>query len=128
MESTSSDKSSQWPYTAMGGSAGSADTLLCAILAAGRLDEISTAEGAVERYLLHLGHADESGRLQSGVVFWVYPTGGKGPYEDLEDGTILKHGLLLTVEPGALVKEAAKTAEAALPATGIAHAYVGKAG
>src|SRR3984957_496469 len=121
--------SKAWPHTSatsVGASEGNADSLICAILAAERLDEISTAEDSIERYLRYQGSVDEqTGRLQSGVIFWVYPTGGKGPYECLEDGTVLKHGLLLTVERGASLREAVKRAELALPVSGIAHEHVG---
>jgi hypothetical protein len=114
-----------WPFTSAA-SAGDADaTLLCAILAAGGLDEISTAEGAVERYVRCSGHVDEeTQRLQSGVIFWVYPTGGKGPFEELGDGSVLKHGLLLTVERGALLGVVVRKAELFLPKEGIIHEHV----
>ena len=119
----------QWPYTAassVGASSGNAETLLNAILAAGRLDEISNAEDAIEEYIRATGHVDGAGRLQTGVTFWVYPTGGKGPYEETESGEILKHGLLLTVERGALLEDAVHRAESVLLATGpgIAHEHV----
>ena len=58
------------------------------------------------------------------VIFWVYPTGGKGPYEETELGEILKHGLLLTIERGAWLEDAVHRAESAVLATGIAHEYV----
>jgi hypothetical protein len=119
-----------WPYSAAastGTGAGNAETLLCAILAGGRLDEISNADGSIKHYLHGSGHADESGHLQSGVIFWVYPTGANGPYEKLGDGSILKHGLLLTVERGASVADALRRAETAFPLSGISHEHVARA-
>ena len=116
-----------WPYsaaTSVGTSNGSARPLLSAILAAGRLDEISTAEGAIESYIRTQGHVDEIGRLRSGLTFWVYPTGGKGPYEETESGEVLKHGLLVTIERGAWVDEAVRRAEEGLPETSISHLHV----
>jgi hypothetical protein len=88
------------------------------------LDEISTAEGQIEGYIRNRGHVDGVGRVQSGLVFWVYPTGGKGPYEETDNGEILKHGLLLTIERGVLLDDAVRRAESALPAEGISHLHL----
>jgi len=108
--------------------------ILESLLAVASLDEISTAEpnlGALERYLVHQGRVDESSSsrvLGNGVVFWVYPTGGKGPFELLPDGRTLKHGLLLTVEKGATVESVLQSVREKMPERGIEHVHVPSSG
>jgi len=109
--------------------------ILESLLASCALDEISTAEpglGALARHLLHAGHVlpalhqrpREEQVLRGGVAFWLYPTGGKGPFEKLEDGRVRKHGLLLTVERGATVGDVLREVEGKLPERGIEHLHV----
>ncbi|KZT61300.1 hypothetical protein CALCODRAFT_411954, partial [Calocera cornea HHB12733] len=59
-----------------------------------------------------------------GVAFWMYPTGGKGPYEMLPDGRVAKHGLLVTAERGATVEDVVKGVEERMPERGVEHLHV----
>jgi hypothetical protein len=70
-------------------------------------------------------------KLTRGIIFWVYPTGQHGPTETFEEGdsrgtagTVLMHGLLVTVESGADVEEAERRILEAVPESGIAHLHV----
>ncbi|KAF5345535.1 hypothetical protein D9758_011995 [Tetrapyrgos nigripes] len=109
-----------WPSYVTRSTGQESQTLLYALLATQKFDEISNAEdfSAVQRHIIAQGKAsaDESGILRTrfGVVFWVYPTGLYGPFRNTEEGEIKEHGLLLTVEPGASVEEAVTRAREAL--------------
>ncbi|KAJ7906919.1 hypothetical protein B0H13DRAFT_1880144 [Mycena leptocephala] len=102
-----------------------ASTVVANILASGALDEISNypsedgEESAIRRYLRSpsAGRARED-KLTRGIIFWVYPTGRHGPTETLEGGdsrgaagTVLMHGLLVTVESGADLEQAERRIE-----------------
>ncbi|KAF8912447.1 hypothetical protein CPB85DRAFT_1197234, partial [Mucidula mucida] len=100
--------------------------LVSAILTTFELDEISTADegDAIRRYIINQGMINGEDVVQRGVMFWVYPTGGKGPYEELEeDGSILMHGLLVTIERGALFEGMVKAIMSDLPEGGIGHIH-----
>jgi len=112
-----------------------ASTILFNILASTALDEMSDYPGndrdisAAERYLF-LGRPKKT-RVEStnrGKIVWFYPSGKHGPTETLEvEGTVITHGLLVTVEDGADVKEAERLILGHVPATGMAYLHV-KAG
>ncbi|KAJ7199425.1 hypothetical protein GGX14DRAFT_401371 [Mycena pura] len=115
-----------------------ASTVVANILASGALDEISNyssedgEESAIKSYLRSpsAGRARE-GKLTRGIIFWVYPTGRHGPTETLEGGdsrraagTVLMHGLLVTVESGADLEQAERRIFEAVPENGIAHLHI----
>ncbi|KAI0065758.1 hypothetical protein BV25DRAFT_1592321 [Artomyces pyxidatus] len=119
-----------WPLSAARSTGIENYPLLCAMLAAGgTIDEISNADdySAVERYISGQGRADKTGRTRFGLIFWLYPTGMRGPYHETDEGKIEQHGTLITVEPGILVEEAVVKVEAALREDGIAHEHVAAA-
>ncbi|KAJ7927758.1 hypothetical protein B0H13DRAFT_1598303 [Mycena leptocephala] len=71
------------------------------------------------------------GKLTRGIIFWVYPTGQHGPTETLDGGdsrgtagTVLMHGLLVTVGSGADLEEVERRIFEAVPESGIAHLRV----
>ncbi|KAH9475279.1 hypothetical protein JR316_0012390 [Psilocybe cubensis] len=114
--------------------------LIASLLATDAFDEISTAEdfGAVERYIRNQGRVDSAGRTTIGLVFWVYPTGMRGPYHigSLEDhgdhqeegsGRVSTHGLLVTVERGAALGDAVTTIRVECRTSGISHVHIKKA-
>lgn len=110
--------------------------LLASLLATDSLDEISTAEnfGAVERYIRNQGRLDSAGRTTSGLMFWVYPTGMRGPYhigslgqDEEERGEVTTHGLLVTVERGAALSDAVATIRLEFRMSGISHVHIKKA-
>jgi len=101
--------------------------LLASILAAGSLDEISNADNfaAVETYIRRQGHVDaQTGKLQSGLVFWLYPTGLHGPYHATQEGDIAHHGTLITIERGALFDDALARARDGVTLRGIKHLHI----
>jgi hypothetical protein len=100
--------------------------LLQALLTTTTLDEISNANdfAAVQNYVKYQAKADVFGRTTVGLVFWVYPTGLYGPYHQTEDHRIKQHGILLTVEPGALVADVVNTARAGLVDGVIVHHHI----
>ncbi|KAI0042447.1 hypothetical protein FA95DRAFT_1564331 [Auriscalpium vulgare] len=116
----------EWPYSAARSTKTESVPFLIALLAAGTIDEISDIDdgAAIERYIEAQGAADESGRTTSGVTFWLYPKGLRGPYHITDEGEIEQHGTLFTVEPGVLVAEAVEKAKGALTVDGIAHEHI----
>lgn len=127
----------KWPYTVARSSSSSSveEKLLHALLILDH-DEISNADDCepVERYLVGAGrrrkrHLERDGRTERSVVFWVYPTGLWGPYRRLTDEEtgaerIEKHGLLLTVEEGALIQDVVQRAREGLVMGEIRHEHV----
>ncbi|KAK0218234.1 hypothetical protein IW262DRAFT_1124389 [Armillaria fumosa] len=107
--------------------------LISAMLTTFELDEVSTVdEGrAIVQYVLRHGMINpDTRRLQSGVMFWVYPEGGGGPYEDLKEedgrgksGKVLLHGLLVTIENGAKMEGMVGSILKHLPRNGIGHLH-----
>ncbi|KAJ7721836.1 hypothetical protein DFH07DRAFT_857426 [Mycena maculata] len=123
------------PWTSIDTST-AASTMLANILTSDALDEISNYPGedgedsAIKRYMTSAGRVRE-GKLTRGIIFWVYPTGRHGPTETLEEGdlrgtagTVLLHGLLVTLESGADVEEATRRIFEAVPESGIVHLHV----
>lgn len=102
------------PFSLARSTGGESQSLLSALLVAGKLDEISNAEdyAAVERYVKSAGKADETGKTTSGVAFWLYPTGLHGPYHVGDDGAVQQHGILVTAEPGVVVGDVVQKARA----------------
>ncbi|PPQ77860.1 hypothetical protein CVT25_015356 [Psilocybe cyanescens] len=116
------------------------NALLASILATDSMDEISTAEdfAAVERYIRNQGRVDGAGRTTCGVMFWVYPTGMRGPYHvgsleqdpeegDEQGGEVKTHGMLVTVERGAALSDALATIKLEHRLSGISHVHIKKA-
>ncbi|KAK0203073.1 hypothetical protein DFS33DRAFT_955879 [Desarmillaria ectypa] len=106
--------------------------LISAMLTTFELDEVSTAdEGrAIAQYVLRHGMINpDTQRLQSGVMFWVYPEGGEGPYEETKGdgrektGRTLLHGLLVTIENGAKMEGMVGSILKHLPRNGIGHLH-----
>ncbi|EIM90717.1 uncharacterized protein STEHIDRAFT_144288 [Stereum hirsutum FP-91666 SS1] len=125
---TPSSRSAQWPFNVASSTGAENSTLLHALLAAERIDELSDAENhtAVERYLNSEGKVDERGRTTAGVMFWLYPTGLKGPYHVTDEGKTEQHGTLITVESGVLVEETMRKLKE-VKVDGIAHEHIGVA-
>ncbi|KAK0189201.1 hypothetical protein F5146DRAFT_1058346 [Armillaria mellea] len=107
--------------------------LISAMLTTFELDEVSTVdEGrAIVQYILRHGMINpDTRRLQSGVMFWVYPEGGGGPYEESKEedgrvkgGRVLLHGLLVTIENGAKMDRMVGSILQHLPRNGIGHLH-----
>ena len=116
-----------WPCSVARSTGEKSHDLLQALLATSAFDEISNADDftGVQNYARNRGKADHSGKTTVGLVFWVYPTGLYGPYHETEDKQIKEHGVLLTVEPGALVSEVVERARAALKDDIVVHEHVG---
>ena len=71
-----------------------------------------------------MAQTKRSGKVvQRGVTFWVYPTGYIGPFEDDDDGRVILHGLLVTIERGALFEGIEDGILKALPSEGMAHVH-----
>jgi len=127
-----SDISKQYPFTIAQSVEGSTNSsiLLASILAAGSLDELSNSENftAVETYIRREGHVDsQTGKLQSGVIFWLYPTGLHGPYHETREGEIAHHGTLITIERGASFDDAFAKVKNGVRLSGIGHLHVATA-
>lgn len=119
-------QATHYPYTEARSDSGS-QALLAALLASSQLDEVSNAEDfeAVNRHIRGRGHTHETGKIQSGLAFWLYPTGLYGPYHvDEESGEVKKHGELITIELGVDVGYACRRARAALRTEGIGHTHI----
>ncbi|KAG7444449.1 uncharacterized protein BT62DRAFT_1077784 [Guyanagaster necrorhizus] len=106
--------------------------LISAMLTTFELDEVSTAgEGtAITQYIQRHGMVNPvTRRLQSGVMFWVYPEGREGPYEEMKDdgraktGRTLLHGLLVTIENGAVMEGMVESVLEYLPWDAIGHLH-----
>lgn len=124
-----SDTSKQYPFTIAQSVEGNTNSsvLLASILAAGSLDELSNIENftGVETYIRREGHVDsQTGKLQSGVIFWLYPTGLHGPYHETREGEIAHHGTLITIEPGASFDDAFAKVKNGVRLSGIGHLHV----
>jgi len=124
-----SDTSKQYPFTIAQSVEGNTNSsvLLASILAAGSLDELSNIENftTVETYIRREGHVDsQTGKLQSGVIFWLYPTGLHGPYHETREGEIAHHGTLITIEPGASFDDAFAKVKNGVRLSGIGHLHV----
>ncbi|KZV97437.1 hypothetical protein EXIGLDRAFT_366375 [Exidia glandulosa HHB12029] len=127
----------EWPYTvARSPSSSSAgDKLLHALLVLDH-DEISDTDDCegVERYLISAGrrkkpHLDRNGRVHRSVIFWLYPTGRWGHYrrvrdEETGEERLEKHGLLITVEEGALIQDVVQRAREGLVMGELRHEHV----
>lgn len=124
-----SDTSKQYPFTIAQSVEGNTNSsiLLASILAAGSLDELSNIKNftGVETYIRREGHVDsQTGKLQSGVIFWLYPTGLHGPYHETREGEIAHHGTLITIEPGASFDDAFAKVKNGVRLSGIGHLHV----
>ncbi|KIM44137.1 hypothetical protein M413DRAFT_443181 [Hebeloma cylindrosporum] len=126
------DISKQYPFTIAQSATEitNISVLLASILAAGSLDELSNIENftSVETYIRRRGHVDsQTGKLQSGVMFWLYPTGLHGPYHETQEGEIAHHGTLITIEPGVSFEDAFEKAKDGLRLSGIGHLHIAEA-
>jgi hypothetical protein len=126
------DAPKQYPFTIAQSAEGSTNSsvLLAAILAAGSLDELSNIENfaGVETYIRREGHVDsQTGKLQSGVMFWLYPTGLHGPYHETQEGEIAHHGTLITIELGASFDDVFAKVKNGLRLSGIGHLHIAAA-
>jgi len=119
----------QYPFTVAQSVDGNttSSVLLAAILASEKLDEISNIENfsGVETYIRREGHVDaQTGKLQSGVMFWLYPTGLHGPFHETQEGDIDHHGTLVTIERGASFDDAFAKTKNGLRLRGIGHLHI----
>jgi hypothetical protein len=126
------DASKQYPFTIAQSAEVSTNSsvLLAAILAAGSLDELSNIENfaGVETYIRREGHVDsQTGKLQSGIMFWLYPTGLHGPYHETQGGEIAHHGTLITIELGASFDDVFTKVKNGLRLSGIGHLHIAAA-
>ncbi|KAJ7795213.1 hypothetical protein B0H13DRAFT_2393130 [Mycena leptocephala] len=117
-----------------------ASTVVANILASGALDEISNyptedgEESAIRRYLRSpsAGRAREGAeQAHAGHHFLGLPHRAAWPTETFEGGdsrgaagTVLMHGLLVTVESGADLEQAERRIFEAVPESGIAHLHI----
>jgi hypothetical protein len=126
------DTFKQYPFTIAQSAEESTNSsvLLASILAAGSLDELSNSESfaAVETYIRREGHVDsQTGELQSGVMFWLYPTGLHGPYHETREGEIAHHGTLITIERRASFDDALAKVKNGVRLSGIGHLHIAAA-
>ncbi|KAF9490328.1 hypothetical protein BDN71DRAFT_198473, partial [Pleurotus eryngii] len=54
----------------------------------------------------------------------LYPTGKYGPFHSAEDGTVEKHGTLITVERGATMRDAMERARASVNQDAVTHEHI----
>ncbi|KZT09790.1 uncharacterized protein LAESUDRAFT_722764 [Laetiporus sulphureus 93-53] len=120
----------QYPFTEARSTGTDSATLLAALLASECFDEISNVEdfGGVRDYIVGEGRPDAEGRLAfKGLAFWVYPTGLHGPFHETEEGTIERHGLLVTIERRAKVEDAMRRIREEFSINGIGHVHIAAA-
>ncbi|KZT02319.1 uncharacterized protein LAESUDRAFT_413090 [Laetiporus sulphureus 93-53] len=115
----------QYPFTEARSTSIDSATLLAALLASECFDEISNVEdfGSVRDYIVGHGRSDADGRL----AFWVYSTGLHGPFHETEEGTIERHGLLVTIERRAKVQDAMRRIREESSIGGIGHVHIAAA-
>ena len=116
-----------YPYSNARSTGMTSPTLMASILASDALDEISSGDGVagVERYIRGRGLVDaKTQKTMRGMMFWYYPTGLYGPYHEMDDGSVERHGTLVTIERGVDVREAAQQVHGALITKGIGHVHV----
>ncbi|KAF8907049.1 hypothetical protein CPB84DRAFT_344836 [Gymnopilus junonius] len=120
----------QYPYSAARTvqSSTETDALLASILAASTLDEISNIEDfvSVENYIRGHGRVNGSGKTTQGLMFWLYPTGMRGPFHESREEEIELHGTLVTIEAGVLLTDAMAKAREGLRLRGIGHLHIAK--
>lgn len=116
----------QYPFQAAQSTAADHPALLSALLASDAFDEISDADdfSAVEKYMTSQGRVNEAGQITAGFAFWLYPTGMYGPFHLAEDGTVKKHGTLITVERGASIRDAMERVRASVSQDAVRHEHV----
>lgn len=119
---------SEYPYSTARSAQPSSesDALLASILAASTLDEISNADdfASVEDYIRNQGRVDGSGKTTWGLMFWLYPTGMRGPFHESREEEIELHGTLITIERGASLTDAVAKAREGLRLRGIGHLHI----
>ena len=116
----------EWPFTGARSTGTNSQGLLWALLATSSIDEISNAEdfAAVRRYITSKGVVGATGRTTVGLVFWLYPTGLHGPYHVSDERVVEQHGVLITMEPGVLIREAVQEVRGSFRTDGIAHKHI----
>ncbi|KAF7430380.1 hypothetical protein PC9H_006085 [Pleurotus ostreatus] len=116
----------QYPFQTARSTAADHPALLSALLASDAFDEISDADNfsAVETYMASHGRVNEAGQITAGFAFWLYPTGKNGPFHLAEDGTVKKHGTLITVERGATMRDAMERVRASVNQDEVTHEHI----